>query len=140
MFDDRFAERHHAVSSGTVITQCHPLRGHPAGSSPSVSSAPRSSRRVITFGVIRSAVIPQGHHLRCHPLRGHHTKCVKETFSPLFVSNVEFVFIFAPLWKSRNNIFSRKHFNCFCSLGLRALQWMTLQKSSVSQRRPCMRT
>jgi hypothetical protein len=26
-FDDRFAERHHAVSSGTVITQCHPLRG-----------------------------------------------------------------------------------------------------------------
>jgi len=39
-FDDRFADRHperssrsvirnghHAVSSGTVITQCHPLRG-----------------------------------------------------------------------------------------------------------------
>jgi hypothetical protein len=41
-FDDRFAERHHGVSSGTVITECH----HAV-----------SSRRVITFGVIGFAVI-----------------------------------------------------------------------------------
>ena len=40
-FDDRFAERHHGVSSGTVITECH----HGV-----------SSRRVITFGVIGFAV------------------------------------------------------------------------------------
>jgi hypothetical protein len=43
-FDDRFAERHHAVSSGTVITQCHPeviTQCHPE----------RSSRSVIRFAV-----------------------------------------------------------------------------------------
>jgi len=35
-FDDRFAERHYAVSSGTVIAECHPGR---------------SSRSVIRFAV-----------------------------------------------------------------------------------------
>ena len=42
-FDDRFAERHHGVSSGTVITECHPVGSSPSVSSASPSSAPWSS-------------------------------------------------------------------------------------------------
>jgi hypothetical protein len=60
--DDRFAERHHEVSSGTVIAQRHPRSGHHE-----VSSAKRSSR-----SVIREAVIT-----KCHPSK-------KVNVSPVF--------------------------------------------------------
>ena len=66
-----------------------PRSGHRTCSSSIVNR--HQTKFVITSGVIATP-------LR-HPLRGHHTRCVKETFSSLFVSNVKFVSIFAALWK-----------------------------------------
>jgi AcrR family transcriptional regulator len=73
----------------------HPLRGHP-------------SKKVITFGVIAT------------PLR-HHTKCVKETFFPFFVSNVIFVFIFAAILENKKKHILSETLQLFLKFGIKSL-------------------